>query len=524
MSYFPIHRRAAVGCAAVLLLSLATYADDKYAKSKEPVFPAVEAGRALVYFARPDFTRLIPEPTFKVFVDATPVGWLPQRSYMAAQIEPGSHVVWGSMTTAKRFEFEAGKTYFVVVVEQYGSPNHTVVAAMWGSGNPEDVPGFVRDKKLSYVKPNAEELGKLTEEGAKKFGKQEKRAPEVHAAALPATFQNVWYRTGKRGLAWKAYDASGTLNVSNEFIEYKSEKENFSLSTKDVKSVSMDTFTGFVNSGDEAPWSMVQFNKDGADQIAAFSNRHEPGATEQIFLTLQSAVKPAAAVAEPQVTAAGAADSGPAPPAGVATSATDGSAPPPPPVPAGAGLPEGFVLYEGSKEQFTIAIPKGWAAFDQGASMRAQGMRPGRFDMIQFEPADVLDSPSAKTLEQVDSGEIPAFFLQKLNASDGMSCTGFSERAQKRAVDVIGKEAPYKGKMAIEPAHADAVTVGGCKGLRVRAKGQPASGSAEQTDAYFASDGKILYLFFLRGRTEFFDKNEEIFQKAMSSLKVASAK
>src|ERR1700686_5576227 len=98
----------------------AAFADDHYTKSNEPVFPEVQAGHALMYIARPDFTRLIPEGTFKVFVDSMPVGWLPQRAYLAVQVEPGSRIVWGPSSATQRIEFLAGKVYFLVLVEQYG--------------------------------------------------------------------------------------------------------------------------------------------------------------------------------------------------------------------------------------------------------------------------------------------------------------------------------------------------------------------------------------------------------------------
>jgi hypothetical protein len=107
--------RQAVSICVLGLLSIAAFADDKYVKSKDPVFLEVHPDHALVYFARPDFTRLIPEGTFKVFVDSTPTGWLPQRSYMAAQVDPGSRVVWGPMDARQRFDFQAGKTYFLIL-------------------------------------------------------------------------------------------------------------------------------------------------------------------------------------------------------------------------------------------------------------------------------------------------------------------------------------------------------------------------------------------------------------------------
>jgi hypothetical protein len=168
--------RISISCVLAIFLAFTASAEDKYVKSKEPVFPQVQSGRALVYFARPDFTRLIPEATFKVFVDSTPVGWLPQRSYIACQIEPGSRVVWGTAT--KRFNFESGKVYFLILIEQYGM-NRAIVDTSWESGPAEAVQAFVADRKLTYVQANEESIATLREEGEKKFKKEEKRAPAV---------------------------------------------------------------------------------------------------------------------------------------------------------------------------------------------------------------------------------------------------------------------------------------------------------------------------------------------------------
>ena len=616
--------RQALSICILGLLSIAAFGDDKYVKSKDPVFPAVQPDHALVYFARPDFTRLIPEGTFKVFVDSTPTGWLPQRSYMAAQVDPGSRVVWGPMDATQRFDFQAGKTYFLILVEQYGAPNRAVVGASWTTGDPAYLQGFIADKKLSYVKANEETLVKLREEGAKKLEKEQKRAPEVHAAALPATFDNVWYRPGDRGFAWKPYDATGTLVVNSETIEYKSDKKNIVIPLKDVHAVALGRFAGFVNSGDESQWGMVRFNAATGEEIAAFSDKRGRPGTEQIFLTLQSAVPASSATPPPQQTLTAPAPQvanvalqeqsqpQPAPsqwadgtradaqlaadikrmirtfedvdhphcafkvvkqfhsadkpgverwdvkscdaassydvtivasPRGgsdfrvvksksvvALDKSTDAAAPTPVSLQvATPALPEGFVLYEGSKDQFTIGLPKDWTAYDQGQILKAAGMErmAGRGgDMIIFyqsKDSTAGSMLSPELMGKVDTGDLPSFFLQKQRADKGMSCADLSEKAEKKLVDLIAKDPQFKGKNALEPTSSEPAIVGGCKGIRVRAKGKSEGGSATVVDAYIAADGQTVYVFSLRNRAENFDKNEPVFHQAISTLKLAAA-
>jgi len=196
--------------------------------------------------------------------------------------------------------------------------------------------------------------------------------------------------------------------------------------------------------------------------------------------------------------------------------------------PAGQGLPEGFVLYEGSKEEFTIAIPKDWTGYDQGQMLKATGMGDkmgGGFNMIYFLPAKDLESTvSGVGLLKVDTGEIPSFFVQKLPADKGMSCAGFSDKAEKKLVDLIAKDPPFKGKNALEPAHAEPAGVGGCKGVRVQAKGKSKSGSPLVVDTYMASDGQTVYIFSLRNLADNFEKNKDVFHQAVSTLKLSAAK
>ena len=127
-------------------------------------------------------------------------------------------------------------------------------------------------------------------------------------------------------------------------------------------------------------------------------------------------------------------------------------------------------------------------------------------------------------MDKVDTGMLPSFFLQRQRADKGMSCSGFSDKAEKRAVDLIGKDPEFKGKNAVEAAHAESVAVGGCKGLRISAKGQRAQGFPLVAEAYVASDGETMYVFSLRNPAENFDKNVDVFHKAISTLRLAAAK
>ncbi len=205
-----------------------------------------------------------------------------------------------------------------------------------------------------------------------------------------------------------------------------------------------------------------------------------------------------------------------------------------PPVSSQAGtadaLPEGFVLYEGQKSQFTIALPQGWVAYDQSTINRRHGMQENsKFNLIFFylppNPTS-QDSMSVEVMNKISTGEIPAFFVQKLPAEKGMSCAGLSEKAEKYVFEMVTGDPMWgKGATILEAPRSEPNSVAGCKGIRVRATGQAASGNTPWTvEMYAVSDGKTLYLFTLRNYADNYKKNAEAFQKSVATARLTAAK
>jgi hypothetical protein len=198
--------RRALSVSLFGIFLITAFADDKYVKSEEAVFPVVQADHALVYIARTEFKHMIPLQTFRVFVDGMPAGWLPQRSYLAVQVEPGRRLLWGPLENDPlRFDFKVGQTYVLLLVERYDPGNNNVVRnTSWVSADPADVKGLVADRKLSYVTSTEEAMAKLREEGAKEFQKHSKQAPDPAVASLPTTFRNRVVSTWQTGVRFQA--------------------------------------------------------------------------------------------------------------------------------------------------------------------------------------------------------------------------------------------------------------------------------------------------------------------------------
>ena len=187
-----------------------------------------------------------------------------------------------------------------------------------------------------------------------------------------------------------------------------------------------------------------------------------------------------------------------------------------------------FAPYEGFKEQFTIALPVGWQAHDQNAQMG----KPGPYGVVIFSPINLASvkvtdvqkqlADSMRALESIDSGETPSLLVDRHKSQRGISCSGIDDKARKRLLDVYETSAMGTSGHLLGTSEVKAMPVGGCQGLRVMLRSRDPDGTETHTLVYAVSDGETAYDFFLRNRKEFFEKNLPIFEKAVSTLKIAA--
>lgn len=83
---------------------------------------------------------------------------------------------------------------------------------------------------------------------------------------LPATFDSVWYRTGKVRLLGLAYEASGRLTVRADALEFSHDGGVVAISSKDIKKVSWGKLSpDIVND-----WVIVHIAGSEPGALAAF--------------------------------------------------------------------------------------------------------------------------------------------------------------------------------------------------------------------------------------------------------------
>jgi len=186
-----------------------------------------------------------------------------------------------------------------------------------------------------------------------------------------------------------------------------------------------------------------------------------------------------------------------------------------------SGVPEGYVPYDGLKDQFTIALPEGWSAYNQNQALSG---RSGSSGMVFFT-AQAITKEGEKTadpnlLSQVDTGAIPSFFVDRQPAVKGMSCAKFTKTASYDLGVKITKDPIFgaaRSYFAATPIHHDDVSIGGCQGVHYKGEGKKGEWVL---DVRAVSDGRVLYLFSLRNKAENFAKNVDTYEKAIGTVQI----
>jgi hypothetical protein len=274
---------------AMLLAPAAVIASDKYKSSETAEFPDVRPGGALLYVVRDEGRRLLSSP-FKVFADLVPLGYLKPRSYLTADIEPGSHLLWGpDENEPKWYDFEAGKTYVLRIHETWStrmthtgtvtSSTSVIESTTWvdsGTVRPRDV---IEGRKLKYASLTDEGRSALGEDAAKGFAKSGGKAvirPAAavtqagDAAALPRTFEKIWYRPediGALAAVFKHNRLSGSLTVTRDTLELASDDERVVIPVPAIRSVTSDFMPGDI----DTVWVIVQYVGRNGMQLAGFA-------------------------------------------------------------------------------------------------------------------------------------------------------------------------------------------------------------------------------------------------------------
>ena len=182
--------------------------------------------------------------------------------------------------------------------------------------------------------------------------------------------------------------------------------------------------------------------------------------------------------------------------------------------------------YNDFMDQITIDLPRGWIAYDQREANRVRlgkEGKPSRFGVVYFsETKNIAELHSVgKARAQMDTDKLPSFFVERVPAIWNTACKRFPEKALQQVMKVIRKSFG-KGRI-VKELQARAISIGGCKGFRIRGEVQTPRGDNWVHDVHVVSDGTVMYLFTLRNIKENYEKKLEVYENAIATVRLTAA-
>lgn len=185
--------------------------------------------------------------------------------------------------------------------------------------------------------------------------------------------------------------------------------------------------------------------------------------------------------------------------------------------------------YEGNRNQFTVDIPDGWHVVDQSpysdTGVVAFYSKPLE---AKYDKDPVVNQQRQQAmmdlLDDMVSGAVPSFFMDRYKADKGMSCEGFDARSQKKKVKIFVKsDALGRGSKVVGKPDVSTTEFGGCKGLKVLILADAVDGQSMQMLVYSAAVDGLTYDFVLMTESTYFAQNLPWFERVIASVRLTAA-
>ena len=118
-------------------------------------------------------------------------------------------------------------------------------------------------------------------------------------------------------------------------------------------------------------------------------------------------------------------------------------------------------------------------------------------------------------------GKLPSFFVERVPAIWNTACKRFPEKAKQQVTKVIRKN--FGKSRIVKELQARAISIGGCKGFRIRGEVQAHRGDTWVHDVHVVSDGTVMYLFTLRNIKENYEKKLEVYENTIATVRLTAA-
>ena len=304
-------------------------------------------------------------------------------------------------------------------------------------------------------------------------------AEEDAAIQVPVTFDEIWYRQEKKkGMGkLKAYKASGALRVTAQGLEFAAKEKRVFIPVADLRLVSL----GKMGRDVDTDWVLVAFEKAGSIEVVGFRDGDKLGygsETATLGRNLRSLMKLLGA--------------------------------------AQYNVPEGYKAFDQPDYQIAFAIPADWSTYVQSMVV-VDGK--ARWGTIVFS-----SEPDERQLPQSPEAP-PAFFLERRETKRGMSCDGFTPKAQAAVLAQIAEDPLFgTGYEIVDSPRVSEITLGRCSGMRLQARSLAADGSTLVLDMRVIAKRDTLYLFGQRSLEQSRNAFLEPFEKSLTTVILSSTR
>lgn len=190
------------------------------------------------------------------------------------------------------------------------------------------------------------------------------------------------------------------------------------------------------------------------------------------------------------------------------------------------GRPATRPQYNDFMDQIAIDLPRGWIAYDQREANRVRlgkEGKPSRFGVVYFSEAKNIAELHlvGKARAEMDTGKLPSFFVERVPAIRNTACKRFPEKAIQQVLKV--KRRSFGKSRIVKELQTRAISIGGCKGFRIRGEVQTPRGENWVHDVHVVSDGTVMYLFTLRNIKENYEKRLDAYENAIATVRLTAA-
>jgi hypothetical protein len=302
---------------------------------------------------------------------------------------------------------------------------------------------------------------------------------------LPVTtLEQVWYHEPKGASLFQLFNTAGDLTITPSELLFSTGKRTIDLPLERIRVVSFGRLAGDV----DTEWALLDVGQPGAPRIVGIRDGRKlgfGGRTREIYDQLERALRLA----------------------GVAQFA----------------VPPGFRLFDDFKQQLTFAIPEGYDAH-LGSVVFVDG--EARWGTSAFSARPIRRAGPGgpeldeEVLSELRAGRAAGFTLERREATGGMRCEGFSEKARAAVVARAGVD-PLLGTVVLGVPEIAPARIDGCEGLRLSARGPGLAGEELLVDVYSVARGETLFLFRQRTVAGRGDDDRKSFETALSSVTFA---